>query len=64
MARKVCKDLPFLPGFSRKSLSQNMYEITIHTMGISVKVVDAIREAGFTLVRTDDIGKKKKSELL
>lgn len=40
-------------------MSKNIYRWLVENRGIDKEVVDAIRKAGFTVVRTNDVNKRR-----
>lgn len=53
------KDLPFLYSLRKIEMSKNTLERLSETMGIDRSVLEKIQSEGFTIVRTDDINKRK-----
>lgn len=53
------KDLPFLMGCRHVNMTDAAYYRLSATFGIKYEVLDQIREAGLTLVRTSEVDKRK-----
>ena len=53
------ENLPFLYSLRKTKMSNEMLERLSETMGIDREVLRKIQSAGFTIVRTDDVKKRK-----
>ena len=53
------KDLPFLQSLRKVRMKDDTLERLLETMGIDRKILEKIQSEGFTIVRTDDIKKRK-----
>lgn len=52
-------DLPFLFSLRKAKMTNDMFKRLSETMGIEKEILEKIQSAGFTIVRTDDVGKRK-----
>lgn len=53
------KDLPFMFSLRKIKMSNDMLERLSETMGVGREILEKIQSSGFTIVRTDDVNKRK-----
>jgi hypothetical protein len=52
-------DLPFMFSLRKVKMSNDTLERLSETMGVEREILEKIQSAGFTIVRTDDVNKRK-----
>ncbi|POA07902.1 hypothetical protein [Staphylococcus caprae] len=58
------KEEMYIKGLSHKNMTNNMYKWAKNNLNISIKTLDLIKYSHLTLVRTNDITKRKKLKVI
>lgn len=56
---RLRKDLPFIHFLKKVKMGKNTLKQLSQTLGVEIEILKKIQSAGFTIVRTEDINKRK-----